>query len=114
MSELSEVWKIGGGGPGRWCRKYGITVSGCSLHYDCKDCKVAKKEEIDAPKASKTGRKKPRIQPHVEVIPVKKRARKSRNDTISRPKANRNPKKVPKGKGNSRVRKVVIQKRLGE
>jgi len=114
MSEQEDIWKARDSGLTRRCHKYGIRVTGCSLHYDCKDCKGPEREVKDAPKAGKTHRKRPRIQPHTEVIPVKKRARKPRIDTISGPKAKRSPKKVPKGKGNNRRPRTSSQQRLGD
>ncbi len=117
MTEQSEIWNVRGGGMTRKCHRYGLTVTGCSLHYDCKDCKGPEKEEKDAPKRQNKSRKKRTLQPHVEDSNVKKRTRKPRIRPIIGKTSGKKPKAVPKSTGGGRFRRrtrTPRQQRLGE
>lgn len=116
MSELANVWEVRVGGTTRWCRKHGMSVTGCAHHFDCKDCEVPEKEVIHEPKRIKTRKRKPRIQPRTEDIDVKKRARTPRIRPVIGKTSGKKPKKVSKSTGGRRLRRgagATHQERLG-
>ena len=105
MSELDDVWAPTDVGTTRKCHKYGIRVTGCCLHYDCKDCKGPEEEVKDAPKEGKKPRKKRTIHDLSDIPAVKKRGKPSRNGGISGQRGTKKTVKVPKPRVTRNVRR---------
>lgn len=105
MTEQSNIWKPKQGDTSRRCLKHGITVSGCTLFYDCKDCIKAEKDSNNASNEPNKRRQEPKLQPHTESSSVKKRTRMPRIRPIIGQTSGKEPEKVSKDTGHCRIRR---------